>query len=232
MDAETKLKQLQELYGDWQHCQRCGLCKPVGRHRHHVVFGEGNPDARVVIVGEAPGEQEDITGSPFSGRSGEVLDMLLDSCNSNRDEVFILNILGCRPTEDADPRQNRKPTKDEVKACLLRVHRIIEIVDPYVVIMLGTTAMKTLTEEKKNLTAVARGSMFALDVVTEGQMLELTRPGFATFHPSFLLRGGLTTEDGGDLHKTYLVFQKAFRMADMYAELYHGITPPQRRKHG
>jgi uracil-DNA glycosylase family 4 len=231
MNIEKKMRLLQELYDEWAECSRCPLAKPTGRHRHNIVFGEGNPDAKVLIVGEAPGEQEDITGHPFAGRSGEVLDMFLDSCCSNRDEVFIVNIVACRPTEHDDPKANRRPTKTEMKACRPRLDRIIEVVDPYVVVMLGTVAMKALTSEKTNITSVARKNPGpALDVVTQGTMVELTRPGFATFHPSYLLRIGMPLEPEGDVHKAYKTFHKAFTMADTYAELYHGITPPRRTK--
>lgn len=231
MDIEKKMKLLQELYDEWSECSRCPLANPVGRHRHNVVFGEGNPDASVLIVGEAPSEDDDITGHPFAGRLGEVVDMFLDSCCSNRDEVFITHIVSCRPTEQEDSRANRKPTKAEMKACRPRLDRIIEIVDPYVIIMLGTTAMKELTSVRKSVMSVARKPPGpALDVVTQGTMVELTRPGFATFYPSYLLRIGMPLEDGSDVHMAYKVFHKAFTMADTYNEIYYGITPPRREK--
>lgn len=233
MNADEKMDLLREVYGEWKDCTRCGLCNPSGRERTNVVFGEGNPDARVLIVGEAPGAYEDATGHPFQGESGKVLDKFLDACCSDRDEVFITNVVGCRPTEEDKPKVNRKPSKEEIKACFPRLSRIIEIVDPHVVILLGQVALKTLTNEKQNIAPVARGKPGpALEVTTPGTMIDLTRPGFATFHPSFLLRAGMPMGNGGDVHKAYVIFQKAFRMADTYDEIYHGTTPPQREKHG
>ncbi|HSG27418.1 MAG TPA: uracil-DNA glycosylase, partial [Candidatus Krumholzibacterium sp.] len=126
MNAEQKMQLLGELFDDWTDCERCGLCSPRGRKRNNVVFGEGNPDANLMVIGEAPGDHEDVTGRPFAGRSGEIIDMYLESFNSSRDEVFITNMVGCRPTEPDKAQQNRAPSKQEIAACLPRVSRIIE----------------------------------------------------------------------------------------------------------
>ena len=148
MNPEQKNELLTQLFSEWDTCRRCALCEPKGRTRRNVVFGEGNPDAHLMIIGEAPGAEEDKTGSPFQGKSGSVLDEFLGAVNGNRDEIFITNIVGCRPTEELDPGKNREPASDEIKACLPRLHQIIEIVDPFVVLLLGSVAFKALAPPK------------------------------------------------------------------------------------
>jgi DNA polymerase len=229
LNAEQKMELLGQLYDNWSACTRCGLCTPKGRERGHVVFGEGNPDANLLIVGEAPGAHEDITGHPFAGKSGEVVDEMLRSFCSSRDEVFITNVVGCRPTEDENPKVNRPPTKDEVAACSERVARIIDIVDPYVVLILGKTAMTALTQEK-GLTKLAKSaSVPEVTAETMGRFVPVARPAFVTFHPAYLLRNWDTSEKG-DVHKAYRTWEKAFYISDAYAEIYKGITPPIREK--
>lgn len=228
MNAAQKQKALEKLYGDWEKCERCGLCNPTGRRRKNVVFGEGNPDAHLMIVGEAPGDREDDTGTPFSGKSGSVVDGFLKTFNSSRSEVFISNIVGCRPTEEDDPKLNRAPSNIEIKACFPRIQRIIEIVDPFVVLMLGDVAFKTLSSAKGSLASHAKDpKLQQVEVLTMGRALEISRTGFVTFHPAFLLRDWKETTDS-NVHWSYRVWKQAFHVADMYAQIYRGITPPDR----
>jgi len=224
MDAQQKMEKMGQLYGSWRDCERCDLCKT----RHRVVFGEGNPDAHLLIVGEAPGETEDLNGGPFCGRSGEVVDDFLGLFNSSRDEVFITNIGGCRSTDEGG--SNRPPSKEEQKACLPRVYEIIRLVDPYVILLLGDTALRALTKEKRKISKLAQNSNFpGISVSIPGVMVPVEWPAFATFHPMYL-NMNWSTEEGSDVHMSYLCWQKAFQMSDSYAEHYRGITPPQRSK--
>lgn len=136
MTPKQKEEALVELYGQWSACTRCRLHEPQGRTRKNVVFGEGNPHAPLMVVGEAPGDEEDKTGQPFEGASGNVINGFLESLSARRDDIFIVNVVGCRPTELENPKRNRAPESDEIKACFPRLQRIIEIVDPFVILML------------------------------------------------------------------------------------------------
>tara|TARA_B100000131_G_scaffold234182_1_gene226097 strand:+ start:2169 stop:2861 length:693 start_codon:yes stop_codon:yes gene_type:complete len=228
MQAEEKYELLGKLSEDYIDCERCGLCSPTGRERTNVVFGEGDPNASLLIVGEAPGEVEDFEGSPFMGASGEIFQSLLSSF-SNRDEVFVTNVVACRPTEDSQPDRNRKPDKSEIAACRERLHKIIEIVDPYVILLLGNTAMKALTKESRSITSIANDpSIPRLEVITDGQCMPVKRAAYATFHPSYLLRHPSTME-GKPLHKSYLAWSEAFKLADRFLEIHKGVQIPNRQ---
>lgn len=115
-------------------CPRCGLAKT----RTHVVFGEGREDADVMVVGEAPGQEEDRSGRPFVGRAGKLLDLVLLASGFSRDDVYICNVLKCRPP------QNRNPQPDEVSACSPYLLRQVELVKPRVILAFGTFAAQTL----------------------------------------------------------------------------------------
>jgi len=115
-------------------CPRCGLAKT----RTHVVFGEGSETADVMVVGEAPGQEEDRSGRPFVGRAGKLLDLVLLASGFRRDDVYICNVLKCRPP------QNRNPQPDEVSACSPYLLRQVELVQPRVILAFGTFAAQTL----------------------------------------------------------------------------------------
>jgi uracil-DNA glycosylase family 4 len=115
-------------------CPRCALAKT----RRHVVFGEGREDADVMVVGEAPGQEEDRSGRPFVGKAGKLLDLLLLSSGFSREDVYICNVLKCRPP------QNRNPQPDEVDACSPYLLKQVELVQPRVILAFGTFAAQTL----------------------------------------------------------------------------------------
>jgi len=122
-------------------CTRCSLHES----RQHVVFGEGDPEARVVCVGEAPGAVEDDTGRPFVGRAGQLLDLLLMSVGLRRDEVYICNVLKCRPPG------NRDPSPEEIATCSPFLLRQIELIDPEVVVAFGSFAAQTLLATRDSI---------------------------------------------------------------------------------
>jgi len=228
MDADIKYERMVALREKWTECERCTLCDPPGRTRLNVVFGSGNVDADLVIIGEAAGDKEDRTGEPFAGRAGELFDKFMETFNIHRSEVFILNLVGCRPTKADDPNKNRAPLKDEIAACLPRVHAILDIVDPLVILLLGNYAMKALTKEKRGITTIARHPHKPrLEVTTPGRFIPVTRVGYATFHPSYLLRNG-DMHEGSDMHHAFLCWQKAIKTVDTYKQLYFGEPLPLR----
>jgi uracil-DNA glycosylase family 4 len=125
-------------------CRLCRLCET----RKNAVPGEGTGSARVMIVGEAPGEQEDIQGEPFVGAAGKLLTELLLSINLRREEVYITNIVKCRPPN------NRPPRKDEKQACRPYLSRQSALLSPRVICPMGNTAIQTLLDSEKSVTAV------------------------------------------------------------------------------
>ena len=149
-------------------CTRCKL----HRGRTTTVFGEGDPQARVMFIGEAPGAQEDRTGRPFVGAAGQLLEKILENAMGlRRDQVYIANINKCRPPD------NRPPEADEVAACLPYLRRQVEIVQPAVIVCLGRTAAQNLLGTTASTTALRGKDLTYLDI-----------PVVVTWHPAYLLR--------------------------------------------
>ena len=164
----------------------CRLCA-IGSTRTNAVFGEGDPCAKLMCVGEGPGEQEDRLGRPFVGRSGELLEKMLAAIGFAREDVYIANTVKCRPTLDAGHRlANRAPTPDEMKNCRHYLDEQIAVIRPRVILALGAPAAKTFMGERFSITK-QRGQWF------DGP---LGIPTTATFHPAYILRltGGAMTE--------------------------------------
>tara|TARA_Y100000590_G_scaffold353516_1_gene406448 strand:+ start:2410 stop:3198 length:789 start_codon:yes stop_codon:yes gene_type:complete len=163
----------QELKAVAEGCQLCGLSKT----RTNVVFSDGSPKAGVMVVGEAPGSNEDRTGLPFVGRAGKLLDLLLASVNLSReDSVYICNVLKCRPPG------NRNPMTNEIDFCAPYLKRQIALVAPEVILAVGTFAAQLLTGNNKSLGEL-RGSVYSYEDV----------PLVVTYHPAALLRNPMWT---------------------------------------
>lgn len=152
-------------------CTRCGLCQS----RTNTVFGEGDPDAKIMFIGEGPGQNEDLQGRPFVGRAGELLDKMIAAMGLRREDVFIANVVKCRPP------QNRTPTPMEADACWPYLRRQIEIVAPQVIVTLGGPATKTILQTTEGITRI-RGQWRQYNGV------EPPIPVMPTFHPAYLLR--------------------------------------------
>jgi uracil-DNA glycosylase len=148
-----------------RHC--CGLCAG----RTNAVPGEGNPKARLVLVGEGPGATEDATGRPFVGQAGQLLDSILQAIDVPRETVYITNIVKCRPP------QNRKPLPDEIAACIPYLHRQLDLIRPKVIVALGGTAGEALLGVRKSLGEL-RGKVHTFNGI----------PLVVTYHPAALLR--------------------------------------------
>lgn len=165
------LKKVREDLGD---CMRCKLCKT----RTHIVFGEGNPQAKLMFVGEGPGEQEDLQGRPFVGRAGQLLDKIIEAIGYQRSDVYIANVVKCRPPA------NRRPEPDEVASCEPFLFRQIEVIKPKVIVALGSTALQCLLHDDVKITQM-RGKF----VEYRGTKL------MPTYHPAFLLRNPPAKKD-------------------------------------
>jgi DNA polymerase len=167
-------------------CLKCGL----GHTRKNFVFGVGNPTADVVVIGEAPGADEDAQGEPFVGRAGQLLNKILEAVHFKREEVFICNILKCRPPE------NRRPTPEETELCEPYLWRQLEIIKPKMILVLGLTAAQTLLKTNLSL-----GQMRGKFMDYRGIKL------MVTYHPAALLRNPNwkkpTWEDVQLFRKTY-----------------------------
>ncbi len=235
LTSEDKYEALCALYEEYADCERCpALCQPPGRCRNNVVFGSGNPDANLMIVSDAPEAPDDRDGAVFAGLSGELLSTFLTSVGTSREEVFITYAVMCRPTQQADPEKPRNPAAAEVKNCLPRLHRMIEIIDPFVVLLLGASALQALVpmpaKQRRGITAIAEDhSIPRLAVKSQGACVEVVRTGFATHHPSYLLRPGKDANiEGSPRHMSFKTYLKAITVADYYAYFYHGTQLPLR----
>ena len=149
----------------------CSRCKLHGLGRRQVVFGVGNPEADLMFVGEAPGADEDIQGIPFVGRAGQLLTKMIEAINLTRDQVYIANVIKCRPPG------NRNPEPDEIEQCEPFLFQQIAAIRPKVIVALGSFAAKTLLRSNDPISRL-RGRIYDF----QGARL------IPTFHPSFLLR--------------------------------------------
>ena len=148
-------------------CMKCSL----GATRNSFVFGSGNPNADIMIIGEAPGAEEDKQGIPFVGRAGKLLTDILKAIQLTRDEIYIANILKCRPPA------NRNPLPSEMELCMPYLYKQIELIKPKVILLLGLVAANGLLKLKTSLTKM-RGNVFELQGVKT----------MVTYHPAALLR--------------------------------------------
>ncbi len=232
MPTQEKQDLLMALWGEYAACELCALAHPEGRDRRHMVFGSGNPDAKVVIIDEAPDEHEDASGKIFSGNDGALLDSYLAGVHSSRAEVFLLKAVGCRATraEDDGYLRHRPAAKEEVQACQARLHRVIEIIDPYVLLVLGNTAIKALLKVRPSVTSMARNpTVPTYDAYTQGQCTLVKRTAYVSFPMQYLLRPeNAAMEHGSDRHHAFRTWLKAFQTADMYHHIYTGATLPTR----
>jgi DNA polymerase len=183
LGATRGLEELRNVIGD---CRRCKLAP----HRTHLVFGVGNPRARLVFVGEAPGRDEDLKGEPFVGRAGQLLtEIITKGMRLRREDVYIANVIKCRPPD------NRNPEPDEVTSCEPFLLRQLELIAPEVVVALGKFAAQTLLRSKTPITQL-RGRWYDY----HGIRL------MPTFHPAYLLR------NPGDKRLVWEDIQKVMRV--------------------
>jgi len=161
---KVRLEKIQTHLGN---CKRCGLCDT----RTNIVFGDGDPDARLMFIGEAPGHHEDLQARPFVGKAGELLDKMIEAMGLTREGIYIANVIKCRPPE------NRNPTADEITKCEPFIRQQIAAVDPEVIVTLGKFGANTLLQRDGSLSQI-RGTWQDFDGI----------PVMPTFHPAYLLR--------------------------------------------
>ena len=193
-DARSNAERLAEIRGPILACTKC---PHLVRSRTQVVFGVGNPDAELMFVGEAPGEDEDLKGEPFVGKAGELLTKIIVAMNFRREDVYIANVLKCRPDMPEGESGNRKPRPEEMQTCLPYLRKQIEIIRPRAIVALGATAMLGLTGD-----ASPMGKL-------RGRWHEFAgMPLMATYHPAYLLRNQSLTEKRKVWEDMLLVLEK------------------------
>jgi uracil-DNA glycosylase len=169
----SRAAQLERVRTDLGDCRRCGLCK----ERRQIVFGVGDPEADLVVIGEAPGYHEDQQGEPFVGPAGQMLDKMLENVlKLRRDQVYILNVVKCRPPK------NRNPLPDEIDACRPFLEAQLASVAPKLVLVLGSVAYRALFRTEQGIKR-SRGRWHE-QAVAPGEVV----PAMPTFHPAYLLR--------------------------------------------
>jgi DNA polymerase len=180
-DREWRLKVWKERVA------KCVRCRELATHRTQTVFGVGNPEARILFIGEAPGADEDLQGEPFVGAAGQLLDKIIAACGLKREELYICNILRCRPPG------NRKPLPEEAANCREFLEAQLNIVDPEFIICLGATAAQNLMNTTDSIGRL-RGRLFQ-----HGRAKVL-----CTYHPSYLLRNPAAKKDVWEDMKFFL----------------------------
>ena len=169
--AGSKIQKLEKLKKKILEIKNCDLKK----NATNLVFGDGNINANIMIIGEGPGAQEDIVGKPFVGRAGKLLDKMLESINLNRKKVYISNIVNYRPPE------NRRPTDSEISKYLPYIQKHIEIINPKILVLLGSTALNSLIGSEEIISKV-RGKWMKKEI-------GIIKPWIiVSFHPAFLMR--------------------------------------------
>ena len=183
-EAET-LEMIQHDLGD---CRRCKLHK----QRKHIVFGAGNPRARLVLVGEGPGYEEDLQGMPFVGKAGQLLTKILKAINLTRKDVYFCNVIKCRPPG------NRNPEPDEIVACIPFLRRQIRAIGPKLICAMGTFAAQTLLQTDTPISQL-RGDFHVYEDI----------PLLPTYHPAYLLRNPDKKRDvWEDVQKLQAAYEK------------------------
>tara|TARA_B110000967_G_C18762380_1_gene498563 strand:- start:18 stop:731 length:714 start_codon:yes stop_codon:yes gene_type:complete len=163
-----QLEKLEESIKDIKNCD-------LKKNSKHIVFADGNPNSKVMIIGEAPGANEDEEGYPFEGRAGKLLDKMLQSINLDRRNVYITNVVNYKPPE------NRKPTEQEIARYFPFLIQHIEIINPKILILLGSTALNTIVGNKEVISK-ARGKWINKKIGNCSTSI------IASFHPAFLIR--------------------------------------------
>ena len=183
--SSQKLDELEKTYKD---CKKC----PLEEGRKNFCYGNGNPKAKLMLIGEGPGADEDATGRVFVGRAGQLLTKMLEAIHLERDEVYITNIVKCRPPN------NRNPLPNEINACLPYLEEQITIIRPQLLLLLGKVAASTLLNRNLSLTKFRENTYSFMGIKT-----------YVTYHPSALLRNeGWKRPAWIDLQKLQKDYQK------------------------
>jgi DNA polymerase len=250
----TKQEQLMRLYEDWEGCTSCelGKVRQLAAPGKGIVFGDGSPDAHIIIIGEAPGEEEEEYGMPFIGLSGMIMNQLIARSSDDKtiQEAYTYYNSLRKKSEEAvqdftdtmvnyrqkhffmtnvvscRPPENRPPTPGEIKICWERVWNIIYIVDPLLIIACGNTALATVTKRMTAKIAKERGDV--KDVSHDGRFGKVIYPVIPIHGAGYLRRKADWNVKGGDWQKTDEDFKKAMRLVDRLRFQNYGTPIPDR----
>lgn len=255
----TKLEQLQALYSEWSGCKKCNLSmfrdaqnNAISGNTLDIVFGDGNPDSRILILGEAPGEEEESSQIPFIGRAGQLLNQILaitsadpeikkmyHSYNTKKhrtksdEENFTHQMVNWRKNNyfitdvvSCRPPENRPPSHSEMDICWERLWNIVYIVDPIVIIACGNSALSSMLKKRKTVITSYRSEVY--DCKFSGRICDIKYPVIPTYHPTHLLRKADWNTKGGDWDKTLLDWRSALTLYDQFMEINHNIPIPDR----
>jgi DNA polymerase len=173
-----QLDELNKIEQEILNCKRC----PLYKTRNHPVCGEGDPHSKIILIGEAPGYNEDMTGHPFCGEAGKILDELLVAAEITRGEIYITNILKCRPP------QNRDPKAEEIKACIPYLNRQIEFIQPKIICTMGNYATRFIFERyglKSKIQGISKihGRTFEIGNLFQSiKIIPIYHPAVATYN--------------------------------------------------
>lgn len=185
IDIKTDFEKIEELKTP---CLSCMACSNLVATRTHVVFGEGNVDSPLVLVGEGPGENEDKTGRPFVGRAGQLLEKALEEAGIKRETIYITNIVKCRAADLIEGKMvNRPPTELETKNCRQWLKPQLDIIRPEVILCVGSPSAKSIIKKDFKIT-LERGKYFPCN---------FAKTAIATLHPAYILRKQTKLDDGG-----------------------------------
>jgi uracil-DNA glycosylase family 4 len=247
--AMNKGDYLGQMEAIWSQCRAC----PRLAERKKPVFGFGNPDAGVVIVGEAPGATEEKEGLPFVGPSGRLLDLILGECSARPEVIEIVEKLHetrrFRPEEEKElrealrawlyqdyfftntimcrPPENADPIPKEIHNCSTRLLETIYTIDPVLIIAVGRIAAEALLQSKSVNISRVRGNLH--EVAFQGRLIEFTYPVIPVLHTSYLLRKNDFNSEDGDAKKTFNDILRAIHIYDELMLRHYGIPKPQRR---
>lgn len=242
------MQRLHELYGSWFACTRCILHET--RPGPDIVFGEGNPKARIMLIGEGPGEEEERSGVPFVGPSGQLLNQMLalvsddpeiqevsawyDRASRTKENVrtFHTAVQEWRTKEffvtnvvSCRPPENRQPSNPEIKGCSERLRSQIYEIDPLVIVTIGKTALEALLHRVAEITQ-KRGQLHEVEIM--GRVRPVKYPVMPILHPSYLLRKADWKVKDGDYAKTVKDLYKAMRLKDELMLHNFGVPIPKR----
>lgn len=239
MTYTDKERAVIDVFSRWEGCTKCELGEMrneqkqlSGGQKGVMVFGDGNVDADIVVIGIGPGEQEDMTGEPFTGDSGAILDEYIEDAQLVRSEIFIMNIVACRPFSrvtdfkfNREREENRDPTPLERECCRPLWQELLYIIDPLMVVAMGKPTVIELTGNRSPNMTNSTGKIDRCKI--QGKATEVTYPVMMMFHPAFLARTGDTFK-GGPWHQTLVAWKRTTYMVDQLKNLYFGTPVPDR----
>jgi len=227
------------IFSKWKGCKKCDLGKLREKKREDtggiggkIVFGDGDVNADLVVIGIGPGETEDVDGMPFVGESGKILDDYLDLVSLSREELFVMNIVACRPFSNSidfrtkKPREeNRDPTPKERETCRPLWQEVLYTIDPLLVVAMGKPVVSEVAGKGTAAMREVQGSVMTCTI--PGKAVPVTYPVIPMYHPAFLSRSG-DHYDGGPWHQAKVGWRRAVYFLDQLRNIYHGTPMPDR----